>query len=74
MWNLNSPDLNAIGYYTWRVVERETDRHPHSTVAALKAVIVLLMPKMNRNHLIAVCGRFHTQIEAVIEANGCFRK
>ena len=72
MWPPNSPDLNPMDYYVWSVVERETNRHPHSTIAALKAAIVQVMSKMNRDPLITACGRFRARIEAVIEAKGGF--
>lgn len=72
MWPSNWPDLNPMVYYVWSIVERETNRHPHSTTAAQKAAIVQMMSKMNRDHLIAACGRFRARIEAVIEAKGGF--
>lgn len=72
MWPPNSPDLNPMDYYVWSVVERETNQHPHSTIASLKAAIVKVIPEMNRDHLISACGRFRARIEAVIEANGGF--
>ena len=57
-----------MDYYVWGVVERETNRHPHNTIASLKAAIVQVMSEMNKDHLISACLRFQTCIEAVIEA------
>ena len=72
MWPPNSPDLNPMDYYVWSVVERETNRHPHNTIASLKAAIVQVMSEMNKDHLISACRRFRPRLEAVIEAKGGF--
>ena len=61
-----------MDYYMWSIIERETNQHPYSTIASLKASIIQVMSKMNRYHLISACEWFQAQIEAVIEAKDGF--
>ncbi|KPU74657.1 uncharacterized protein Dana_GF26712 [Drosophila ananassae] len=72
LWPPSSPDLNPLDYYVWGVLERDTNKYPHNTVASLRTSIAKAMPEMNKDHLIRACKRFRSRIEAVIAANGGF--
>ena len=69
-WPLSSPDLTLLDYYVWGVVEREFNKHVHSTVASLRQAIIDSCVKTDRQHLINSCKRFSARIEAVIAADG----
>lgn len=71
-WPPNSPDLNPLDYYVWGVVERDTNKHPHSTIDSLKSTIKQVMVNMDKTMLTKACGRFRPRIEAVIDAEGGF--
>jgi hypothetical protein len=58
----------------WRVVDREVNKHPHNTLACLKAKIADVMTNIDREIAILLCQRFWSQIEAVVEATGVFIK
>ena len=72
MWPPSSPDLNPMDYYVWGVVEKDTNKHPHSNKESLKAAIVHVMGNTQEEPLIRACSRFRSRIEAVIEAEGGF--
>lgn len=72
MWPPSSPDVNPLDYYVWGVVERASNKHPHNTVAALRAAIVDAMTDIPKTHLITACQRFRQRVEAVIAADGGF--
>lgn len=70
LWPPNSPDLNPLDYYTWGIVEREANRHPHTTIGSVKAAISRVMSDIPQDHVIRACQRFRSRIEAVIAATG----
>ena len=72
MWPPSSPDLNPMDYYVWGVVEKETNKRPHSTKESLKATILHVMGILQEEPLILACSRFRNRLEAVIEAEGVF--
>ena len=69
-WPPSSPDLNPLDYYVWGVVERESNKHGHSTVASLRQAIIDSCANTDRQHLINACKRFRARIEAVIAVDG----
>jgi hypothetical protein len=58
----------------WSEVEREVNKHPHDTLASLRAKILEGMATMDREVVIPDCKRVQPQIEAVVEANEDFIK
>ena len=40
LWAHSSTDLNQLGYNVRGIIERDVNRHPHSTKDSLKASIV----------------------------------
>ena len=53
-----SPDVNPMDYYLWGVVERDSNREPHNTVAALRAAVVDAMATVPKTDLILPAGGF----------------
>ena len=72
IWPSNSPDLNPLDYYVWKVVEKELNKHSHDTKDSLKAVIARVISDMSKDRLIRACNRFRPRIEAVDDACGGF--
>ena len=72
MWPPSSPDLNPMDYYVWGVVQKETNKRPHSTKESLKATILHVMGSLQEEPLIRACSWFRNRLEAVIEAEGGF--
>ncbi|QQP36709.1 Uncharacterized protein FKW44_021883 [Caligus rogercresseyi] len=66
----SSPDCNPMDYNVWGVLERESNKHSHISIVSLKASIVEVVARMNREHLVNACTRFWSRPEAVIEAEG----
>jgi hypothetical protein len=58
----------------WSEVEREVNKHPHNTLASLRAKILVVMAKVDREVVIPACKRVQPRIEAVVEENEDFIK
>jgi DDE superfamily endonuclease len=72
IWPPSSPDLNPLDYFFWGIVERDTNKHAHSTIDSLKTAIKDTVADINKDHVIRACSRFRGRIEAVIKAKGDF--
>jgi inhibitor of nuclear factor kappa-B kinase subunit alpha len=70
IWPPSSPDINPLDYFVWGVVERDTNRTPHTTLKSLKAKIKEVMTSMNRNMVKRACGSFRKRLSTVIEKEG----
>ena len=57
-----------MDYYVWGVVEKETNKRPHSTKESLKATIPHVMGSLQEELLIRACSRFVNRLEATTEA------
>lgn len=51
MWPCKSPDLNALNYYMWCLVEKETKQGFHNTTDFLKDAITLVLSNINTKHV-----------------------
>ncbi|KAF2351543.1 hypothetical protein FHG87_017702 [Trinorchestia longiramus] len=69
-WPPSSPDLNAMDYFFWRILENRTNRLLHTTKASLIASIKEHCTSMDREIVKTACRSFRTRIERVIEAEG----
>jgi hypothetical protein len=58
----------------WCVVEREVNKHPHSTLTSPHAKISGIMTVIDGEVVILACKKFRSRIEAVVEARGDFIK
>jgi hypothetical protein len=58
----------------WSVVAREVSKHPHNSLASLRAQISEVMAYMDREVVIHPCKKFWSRIVAVVEASGNFIK
>ena len=56
----------------WSEVGKEVNKHPHNTLASLRAKISEVMADMDREVIIHPCKMFLSQIEAIVEASGDF--
>jgi hypothetical protein len=57
----------------WCVVEREVNKHLHSTLTSPHAKISV-MTVIDREVVILACKKLRSRIEAVVEASGDFIK
>lgn len=56
IWLPNSTDFNLLGYYVWKIIEKNVNEPPPpSTKASLKVAIVQVLSNMNKDHLIQTC-------------------
>jgi len=74
VWPPSLKDCNPLDYFMWSEVEREVNKHPHNTLASLRAKILEGMADMDREVVIPDCKRVQPRIEAVVEANEDFIK
>jgi hypothetical protein len=58
----------------WSEVAREVSKHPHNTLASLRAQISELMAYIDREAFIHPCKKFWSRIGAVMVASGNFIK
>jgi hypothetical protein len=58
----------------WCEVEREVNKHPHSTLTSPHAKTSVIMTVIDRDVVILACNKFWSRIEAVVEASGYFIK
>jgi hypothetical protein len=56
----------------WSEFEREVNKHPHITLASLRAKISEVMTDMDREVVICPSKKFRSWIEATVEASGDF--
>lgn len=61
-----------MDYYVWDVIEKDSNRHPHNTIACLMAAFVDAMANIPKTRLITAWRRFRQRVEAVIAADGGF--
>jgi hypothetical protein len=66
----SSPDCKPLYYFTWSIVEIEVNKHPHNTLASLKAKILNVMTNTDREVIIPPSKKFWSRIEALVEASG----
>lgn len=52
------------------VVERETNQRSSNTIDSMKAAIIRIMNNINMDHVMRVCYRFRSPIEAIIASVG----
>ncbi len=74
IWPPSLKDCNPLDYFMWSEVEREVNKHPHNTLASLRAKILEEIADMDREVVIPECKRVQPRIEAVVEANEDFIK
>ena len=72
IWPHNSPDINPLDYYVFRIVEREINKYPHNMLDFLRVAITRVITHMDKDHLIRACKRFRQRTESVIGAEGDF--
>jgi hypothetical protein len=58
----------------WSEVAREVSKHPHNTLASLRAQISEVSAYIDREAVIHPSKKFWSQIVAVVEASGNFIK
>jgi hypothetical protein len=58
----------------WSEFEREVNKQPHNTLAALKAKILEVMVNMNSEVFICSYKKFWSRIKAVVDASEDFIK
>ena len=58
----------------WCEIEREVNRHPHNTLASLRAQISEVMAYIDREAVIHPYKKFWSRKGAVVEASGNFIK
>jgi hypothetical protein len=58
----------------WSIVAREVIKHPHNSLASLRAQISEVMADKDREVVIHPCKKFWSRIAAVVEASGNFFK
>jgi hypothetical protein len=58
----------------WSVVAREVSKHPHNSLASLRAQISELMADIDREVVIHPCKKIWSRIAAFQEASGNFIK
>jgi len=73
-WPPNSPDLNPLDYYVWRVVERVTNKSRHPNVTSLRTAVEAAFADIDSVTLQRACECFRSRIEAVIEADESYIK
>jgi hypothetical protein len=56
----------------WSEVEKEVNKHPHSTLASLRSKILEVMAVMDWEVIIPSFKKFWSRIEAVVDASGDF--
>jgi hypothetical protein len=56
------------------VVAREVSKHPHNSLAPLRAQISEVMADKDREVIIHPCKKFWSRIEAIVEASWNFIK
>lgn len=66
----SSPDINLVDYFVWGMVETDSSRYPHNTVAAVRAAIVYAMANIPNTHLIIACSLLKQHAEDVIGPDG----
>ena len=69
-WPPSSLDLNPMDYFFWGVLENQTNRRPHTTMASLIASIKEQCISIDREMVKKACRSFRTRIEHAIEAEG----
>ena len=74
IWPPSSPGYNLLDYFMWGEVAREVSKHPHNTLASLRAQISEVMAYLNREAVIHPCKKFWSRIAAVVEASWNFIK
>jgi hypothetical protein len=58
----------------WSVVAREVSKHPHNSLASLRALTSEVMAAMDREVVIHPCKKSLSRIVADVEASGNFIK
>jgi hypothetical protein len=58
----------------WCEFEREVSNQPHNILASLRAKILEVMAKMDKEFVIHSYKKFWSRIEAVVDASGDFIK
>jgi hypothetical protein len=58
----------------WSEVARGVSKHPHNTLASLRAQISEVMAYLDREAVIHPCEKFWSRKGAVVEASGNFIK
>ncbi|KAF2359491.1 hypothetical protein FHG87_009754 [Trinorchestia longiramus] len=71
-WPPRSPDLNPMDYFSWCLLENQTNRYPYTTKASIIASIKEHCTSVDREIVKKACGSFRTRIERVIEAEGSY--
>jgi hypothetical protein len=67
-------DYNPLDYLMWSEVAREVSKHPHNTLASLRAQISEVMAYIDREAVIHPCKKFWSRKGAVVDASGNFIK
>ena len=68
----HSPDCNPMDYFVWSIFAKRQQADPHPSLDSLRKKIIDVMGNQNRDMLAKARQRFHSRIEAVIEAEGGF--
>jgi hypothetical protein len=73
IWAPSSPGYNPLDYFMWSEVARKVSKHPHKTMASLRAQISEVMAYIDREAVICPCKKFWSRKGAVVEASGNFK-
>ena len=74
IWPSSSPGYNPSDYFMLSEVAREVSKHPHNTLASLRAQISEVMAYIDREIVVHPCKKFWSRKGAVVEASGNFIK
>ncbi len=74
IWPPSSQDCNPFDSSMWCEFERETSKKPHNTLASLRAKILEVMAKMDKEFVIHYYKKFWSRIETVVDSSGDFIK
>ena len=58
IWPPSLKDCNPLDYFMWSEVEREVNKHPHNTLASLRAKILEVLADIDREGVIQSYKKF----------------
>jgi hypothetical protein len=74
IWPPSSPGYNSLDYLMWSEVAREVSKHPHNTLASLRAQISEVMAYIDREAVIHPCKKFWSRKGAIVVVSENFIK
>lgn len=70
VWPPNSPDLNAMDYSVWSILEQKTSGTRHANVEALKGALTRAWDEITVEECATIVGNFKKRLNKCIEAKG----